>query len=304
MNLNLANLKTFVEIIETGSFSGAARSLGLSQPAVSLQVKALERDVGAQLLERRGRRLELTEAGRVLHAQALGLVEAARRLEETMEQSAVEVRGLMRAAASTIPGEYILPALLGPFKAAYPFVQVTLEIADSATVARRTMSGEVDIGFAGALPDNPQLDASPLCADKLVLIIPPGHPLGARKRVSAESLASADLVLREEGSGTRRAMLAALADMGLNLPDLNVVVELGSTNAVVNAVASGAGVSLVSAWALDCPLRTGMVSAVHLPGERFRRQFYLLTRRKALSRPVQAFKDFLDQNRPSLARSP
>ncbi len=298
--MNLSNLKTFIEIVESGGFSSAARALGLSQPAVSLQVKALEREFGASLLERRGKNIELTEAGRVLYRQALSVVEQARQLEEAMEQSTAEVRGSLRAAASTIPGEYILPSLLGPFKAEYPFVQVVLEVADSATVARKTAGGETDIGFVGALPEDPQLESHTLCADRLLLIIPPGHPLGGQKRVAPANLAAADFVLREEGSGTRRTMLAALAAMGLALADLNVVVELGSTNAVVNAVASGAGISLVSTWALDFARQTGSVSAMRIPGEDFTRNFYYITRRKPLSRQVKAFVDWLEKNRPSL----
>ncbi len=301
--MNLSNLKTFIQIVESGSFSGAARALGLSQPAVSLQVKALEREFGAELMERRGKNLELTEAGRTLYREALELVEQARRLEDAMEQSAAEVRGTLRAAASTIPGEYILPALLGPFKTEYPFVRVVLEVADSASVARRTAAGEVDIGFTGALPDDPQLQSRPLCADRLVLITPPGHPLGQKKRLTPEDLAAADIVLREEGSGTRRTMLAALSAMGLGLTDLNVVVELGSTNAVVNAVASGAGISLVSAWALDCALETSRIMAVRLPGQDFIRQFYYMTRPKPLSRPVRALVDYLEKNRALRANS-
>lgn len=217
-----------------------------------------------------------------------------------MEQSAAEVRGTLRAAASTIPGEYILPALLGPFKAEYPFVQVILEVADSATVARKTAGGETDIGFVGALPDDPQLESRPFCSDRLVLITPPGNPLGAKKRITADDLAAADFVLREDGSGTRRTMLVALATMGLTLPDLSVVMELGSTNAVVNAVASGAGISLISVWALDWALRTGSVGAVRLTGQDFGRQFHYVTRRKPLSRPIKAFVDYLEKNRPSL----
>jgi len=298
--MNLNNLKTFIEIVESGGFSSAARALGLSQPAVSLQVKALEREFGARLLERRGKNLGLTEAGRVLYRQALSVVEQARQLEEAMDQSAAEVRGLLRAAASTIPGEYILPTLLGPFKAEYPFVQIVLEVADSATVTRKIVSGEADIGCVGALPEDPQLESHPLCADRLLLITPPDHPLGGKKRVTSDDLAAAYFVLREEGSGTRRTMLAALAAMGLALADLNVVVELGSTNAVVNAVASGAGISLVSTWALDCVLQTRRVSAVRLPGEDFTRNFHYLTRKKPLSRQVKAFVDWLERNRPIL----
>jgi DNA-binding transcriptional LysR family regulator len=118
--------------------------------------------------------------------------------------------------------------------------------------------------------------------------------------VTSDDLAAAYFVLREEGSGTRRTMLAALAAMGLALADLNVVVELGSTNAVVNAVASGAGISLVSTWALDCVLQTRRVSAVRLPGEDFTRNFHYLTRKKPLSRQVKAFVDWLERNRPIL----
>ena len=118
--------------------------------------------------------------------------------------------------------------------------------------------------------------------------------------MTSEDLAAADFVLRDEGSGTRGTMLAALAAMGLSLADLNVVVELGSTNAVVNAVVSGTGISLVSTWALDCALQTGSVSAVRLPGDDFTRSFHYLTRRKPLSRQVKAFVDWLERNRPTL----
>ncbi|MHB8780424.1 MAG: selenium metabolism-associated LysR family transcriptional regulator [Candidatus Geothermincolia bacterium] len=295
--MNINNLQTFIEIVRAGSFSGAARRLGLSQPGVSFQIRALEREFGAQLLERRGKTIELTDAGKVLYDQALELVESAAKLRDAMDETSTEVRGTVHAAASTIPGEFILPRLASEFRKRHPFVQMIVEISDSRTAMEQTAAGTVDVAFCGAPAEMPQLESRPFYSDRLVMIAPPDHPLRG-KSAALDDLREMDLVMREEGSGTRRTILRSLAEGGLALADLHIALELGSTTAVINAVAAGAGVSLVSRWALDCPLSMGLVAEIPLAGIDLSRRFYYITRRRALPRQVRAFLELLE-NEPA-----
>lgn len=300
LEMNINHLKAFVETVESGSFSKAARALGISQPAVSFHINALEKELQSKLLERTGKQLVLTEAGKVLFKHALTIVREMERLEADMSSSAAEPAGKIRIAASSIPGEHILPKLLGPFRQSYPFIQISVEIADTSVATRKTVQAEVDIGFTGAPAEEGVIENHPLCPDELLLITPPQHPLAGRKSIKVEEIKGQDFIMREEGSGTRLRMIQSFSEVGISLGDLNVVMELGSTNAVINAVAASAGVSLVSQWALDCPLARGIIEASRIEGVNLSRNFYYITRKKTQPRQVEALVDFVERRKEGL----
>jgi LysR family transcriptional regulator, transcriptional activator of the cysJI operon len=286
--MNVSQLRTFVEIVDRGSFSEAARSMGVSQPAVTMQIQGLEADLGATLLERRYRRVDLTEAGRSLLPTArkvLAELEGARAAIDGLSDT---VGGHLELAVSTTPGQYILPRLLGSFLKAYPEVSVSLRVYDSADVVARVESGEAHLGMTGAKLPHAKADFEQMGTDDLLMVCPPGSPLAGRKGVTLAQVAEHPFIVRETGSGTRLVFEKALKDGGVDPADLQVVMELGTSEAIVNAVEGGMGVGVVSHWMADKALALGTVAKVNAPGFPVSRPFYAVTPRGARSRAGEA----------------
>jgi DNA-binding transcriptional LysR family regulator len=286
--MNVSQLRTFVEIVDRGSFSEAARSMGVSQPAVTMQIQGLEADLGATLLERRHRRVDLTEAGRSLLPTArkvLGELEGARAAIDGLSDT---VGGHLELAVSTTPGQYILPRLLGSFLQAYPDVSVSLRVYDSADVVARVESGEAHLGMTGAKLPHAKADFERMGTDDLLMVCPPGSPLAGRTNLTLAQVAEHPFIVRESGSGTRLVFEKALKDGGVDPADLEVVMELGTSEAIVNAVEGGMGVGVVSHWMADKALALGTVAKVDAPGFPVSRPFYAVLPRGARSRAADA----------------
>jgi DNA-binding transcriptional LysR family regulator len=274
--MNLDHLRTFVLIVEQGSLSAAARARRISQPAVSKQLQRLEAELGLGLLVRGPKRdVALTPAGERLLAFAREVLDRQAALELDLGGLKAAGPGTLTLAASTIPGEYLLPGLLAAFRKRYPQVELAMTISDTADVASRLLADEADVGVLGSALRRPGLRLERLVGDELVLAVPPDHPFAARKRVPVAELAGQPLVLREEGSGTRRTAEAALASAGARLAAGDVVLTLGSTQAVLQAVAQGLGVGFVSARAADQARAGGYLACVGLEGVDLRRDLYL-----------------------------
>lgn len=293
--MNINQLKAFVSIVERGTFSAAARATGVSQPAVSLQIQALEEYLGVDLLDRRTKKVQLTEAGKLFYPIAIQVVSQVENAQHQLEELGDSVKGRLAVGGSTIPGEYILPKLLGKFKKEYPDVSITLRIADTREITEQIVSGELQVGLIGAEPSGGQLSARPFLHDELVFIVPAGHILSQKRFVSLDDLAQAQFITRERGSGTRQTIESYLFKQGLSLDDLNIVMELGSTEAVVNAVSAGLGTSIVSKWAAERSLKLGEISIVKLPGPAFARDLYLVVSKHAPARSTQAFLSFIEK---------
>ncbi|MGD8625501.1 MAG: LysR substrate-binding domain-containing protein, partial [Anaerolineae bacterium] len=183
--------------------------------------------------------------------------------------------GTLVVAASTIPGEYLLPALLAAFRREYPHIQVEMMVSDTDGVADRLLDRRADVGMVGSPVDRPDLRLERLVRDEIVLVIPSRHDFAGRRRVTADDLRGQSLILREEGSGTRHSVEAALATAGLSLPRENVVLTLGSTQAVLQAVEQGLGVGFVSARAAGPAQSAGRVAWTRLDGVDLGRDLYL-----------------------------
>ena len=290
--MNLEHLRTLVSIVEQGSLSAAARARHISQPAVSKQVQRLEAELGVTLLLRAPRRrVELTPAGERVLAFARQTLARYEALERDLAGLQAVVQGRLSLAASTIPGEYVLPALLAAFRAEYPQVEVQMTIGDTADVVARVLAGEADLGVVGSAVQRPGLRLERLLGDELVLVVPLDHPFASRKQISVAELEGQPLVLREEGSGTRHSVEAALASVGARVPQRDVVMVLGSSQAVLQAVAQGLGLGFVSARA--AAQAAGRLACVGLEGVDLRRGLYLAYLPQRLTRRlVSRFLDF------------
>lgn len=290
--MNLNQLRAFMAVVQKGTFSAAARQVGISQPAVSLQIQALEEDLGVHLLDRGARQVRLTEAGEVFYPTAVRIVSEIEKVRRRLDELGEKVRGRLSVGGSTIPGQYILPRLLGLFRKEYPEVIVSLRIADTGAIVDAVAAGELQVGLVGARLGSEHLNTEPFAADELVLVVSHDHPLAALDHIDIERLKEADFILREKGSGTRHAMAEYLAGRGVKVDELNVVMELGSTETVVSAVEAGLGISMVSKWAVEKSLELGLVKTVLLPGLPIRRELYLVYRKGAPTRVTEAFLSF------------
>lgn len=294
--LNVTQLRAFVSVVEHGSFSEAARVMGLSQPAVTMQVQGLEADLGVTLLERHYRRIEMTEAGRALLPYArvvLGELEAAR---DEIERISDKVGGHLTIAASTTPGQYVLPKLLGSFLRANKEATVSLRVADSAEVVEMVESGDAQIGMTGAEVPGTRALFEPMGKDRLVLVCPPDSHLLTAPDLTLGDIAEEPFIMRESGSGTRIIFEETLRSAGIDPADLRVMIELGTSEAIVSAVEGGMGVGVVSAWMAEKALKLGTIAEVPVPDFPVERPFYALAPRGALRRAAEALLEHLRAN--------
>ncbi|MGQ9600919.1 MAG: LysR substrate-binding domain-containing protein [Anaerolineae bacterium] len=249
--MQLAYLRTFVEVVQRKSFSAAAQALGISQPAVSQQMRSLEEELGVKLLLRDGRGpIGLTAAGETVLAFARSTLAAYEALHAELRRLQEEIAGTLYLAASTTPGEYLVPQLLAAFRAQHPNVEAQVTVSDTADVVQRVQSSACDLGFIGAPVEGSGLVLERLAADEIVLAVYPEHPFATRERVSWEEVIAQPLIMREEGSGTRRTVEMALAAQGKTLPRESISLTLGSMQAVIQAIREGLGIGFVSAMAV------------------------------------------------------
>lgn len=296
-DVQLPYLVTFSKAAELSNFSGAAKALGLSQAAVSQRVQALEKALGTPLFRRQGGRVLLTPAGRTLYEYAQRILalhgEARREVAGPGAPSPAE----LLLAASSVPGEYLLPALLSDFGQKHPHVRVRATVTDSTAVVSQVERGEVSLGLVGRRDTNPDLEFRYLASDRMVLVVPPGHALGGRKKVSVKHLSGHPLILRESGSGLRHCFEKSLERAGRSLGDLPVALELGSNEGIKSAVVRGVGVAVLSAYAVQKELRAGTLLAVELGDLGCDREMFVVRdKRRVLPLPARLFVDFLDQH--------
>lgn len=288
----LHNIETFVTIAAEGSFSSAARRLGITQPSVSEQVRALEHHFGQALFERLGRETRLTTAGRRLHEHAERLLLALSEMERDLEALKEGARGVLTIAASPVPGEAVLPALLPLFQIEHPETSVRETIGDTRAVIDRLLRREAELAMIGGPFHDERCLSEVVSRDEFALIAPRNHALALLDTVTAEQIAHEPLVLREEGSGARAAVEAAFAAAGI--ARVRVVAELGSTEAVKAAVAAGLGIGFVSVCALVAAGPAGVLRALPMADFAPARDLLLVSERgRPLSNLAQAFRTFL-----------
>jgi DNA-binding transcriptional LysR family regulator len=291
--MNLSQLRAFIAVVEHNSFSSAARALGVSQPAVTMQVQGLESDVGATLLDRYYRKVELTEAGRTLLPFARDILSTLEEAQIAVDALSGRVTGRLAMAASTTPGQYILPRLLGEFIRENPEVGIELAVHDTSDVVAMVEEGRADLGLTGAHLPGTRVGFEELGKDTLVMIGPTDSDLASKRKVKLEDLVEEPFIMREQGSGTRIVMEETLKAGGIDPAELRIVTELGSSEAIVTAVEGGMGLGVVSRWMAEKALQLGTVAeikAAHFPSER---PFYLVMPKGTLTRAAGAFVEFL-----------
>lgn len=300
--MDLRRLEVFVKVAELGSFSRAAEALFLTQPTVSEHVRGLEEALGVQLLDRLGRGAVPTPAGEVLLTYARRVLGLMREARQAIDQFQGRLSGELIMGGSTIPGEYVLPALIGQFKAKSPEVSISLRVGDSSQVNEWVEEGRVEIGVVGARPASRALHARELMADEMVLAVPTHHPWNGRTEVTLADVRTQPLILRERGSGTRAAFERALAEVGVELGAFRIAGEMGSTQAVKQAVRAGVGITMISRRAVDDEVRARLLWSLKVRDLNVARAFFLVTHRDRTRSPLaQAFLEFVESQGPALA---
>jgi len=289
--LNLDQLRSFWVVAERGNISHATKLLALTQSAISRQIQALERGLGVRLFAREGRTMSLTDAGRILREHARQVFHAVEQAREAVDAVKGLERGHLRVGAASTIGTYLLPGPLGAFKRAHPAIDIILEVANKARTLERLLTGEIDLGFVGPPIDSRDLAAEEWMTDDLGLITAPSHPLAGSPRVRTRDLVSQVFIVREPGSGTREIVEEELARAGV---EIRRTMEMGSTEAIKQAVAAGLGVSIVSRYAVTLETLTGRLWFAPVSDLRLVRQLYAVHhRRRPLSRTSAAFLELL-----------
>jgi len=293
--MDLRRLEIFVRVAEFGSFSRAAEALFLTQPTVSEHVRALEDELGVQLLDRLGRGAAPTPAGQLLLGYARKLLALAGEAQQAVDQFQGRVSGELIVGGSSIPGEYVLPSLIGAFRAKHPEIAVSLLIGDSRSVQGWVEAGRVEIGVVGVRPTGRSLESRQLMADELVVVVAPDHPWVGRSSVTVEDIRHEPLILRERGSGSRDTLERALGAVGLDFGAFRIVGEMGSTQAIKQAIRAGFGVSLISRRAVEEECRARLLGCVPVQDLDVSRAFHLVTHRERSRSPLaQAFLAFVE----------
>ena len=276
--MDLHRLEIFVKVAELKSFTLAAEALRLSQPTVSEHIRSLEEMVEATLVDRLGRELRLTAAGQLLYRYAVRLLQ----VREEARQAMADFRGVQAGriviGASTIPGSYLLPQIIGAFKRKHPAVQITLKIANTAAVAEMVQKGEVGLGLVGSRLPEKRLSFEEVYLDELVLAVTPQHPWAARPEVALAELYGQPFIMRERGSGTQMAVKRILGEHGLDFGNLTVAAEMPNTEAVRQSIKAGVGIGILSRLAVAAELSYGDLVAVTVTGIKLHRPLYLIQR--------------------------
>lgn len=291
--MNIDFLKTFVKIAQLGNLTKVAEELGFSQPAITKQLKALEQEFGAELLERGQKKPRLSEAGLILEmyaGQILSLIEKAKYDITKLNKT---VSGKLNIAASSIPGHYILPCIAGEFCKEYPLVHLSFENGDTDEVIKRVLDKSVQIGAVGAYPNLSQLICHRFFTDRLILIASCGHKWSKVEQISVNGLKNGTFIWREKGSGTRKSIENILLSQGIDVSQLNISMELGSTESIVTAVEAGYGVSFVSKWSVQKAIQLGRLKEIEIAGFNGNRDLYLIYLSSDLvPRTVESFVNF------------
>jgi len=295
IDFSFRDLEVFCKVVELESFSKAAEAVSLVQASVSERIASLEKKIGMPLLDRLGRKVIPTAAGELLHKHATLLLEMKETAELEIERFTGLKQGEISMGGSTIPGEYILPDLIGRFKKKYPHLSIKMTIADSGEIENRVIDGQLEIGVIGSKSLHANLLCQKLWEDELVLAVPVRHPWARRKAVSIQDLRETPFILREDGSGTLKILEAYLRESGVEgTAALEVSARFGSSTAVKEGIKAGLGLSILSARAIDTEVKAGILKGLKVRGLPMYRNFFLIRNKLRIASPAcQAMLEFL-----------
>src|SRR5581483_9151101 len=297
--MDTRQLQAFCEVVAQRSFSKAAERLGVTQPAVSLQIRGLEKRLGTQLLDRSGRRVEPTEAGTKLYRSAQRLLALEDEiLVELADEATGELGGTFSIGASTGPGGVVLARLLCRFAEEHRELHVALSVFDTQTVVERVADRTLELGVVGAAPRHRGVEYEPFVHDTVILACPPGHPFAGRT-VRLDELKDGPLILMQDGAGVRQMIEDELRRSPTRLRDLGVRIELGLQESVASAVRGGHGVTFISRSSVENDLAAGTLAEARVAGLELERDIYLV--RPAGRTETRAARTFLAFARDALA---
>jgi DNA-binding transcriptional LysR family regulator len=289
--MDTRQLAAFCAVVDRRSFSQAAESLGVSQPAVSLQIRSLEERLGTQLIDRSGRRVEPTEAGLRLYRGAQRLLALEEQLVDDVAAGAGgPLRGRLELGASSGPGETVLPLLLGEFQQRHPDVHVALSVHDTQTIVDLVARRELELGVVGASRRHRGVAFEPFFRDEVILVCPQGHRFAGRT-IDLDELKGEPLILMQEGAGVRQVIEDELRRAGVRLRDLDVRLELGVKESVRIAVRAGFGVSFISRTSVEADLAEGAIAEARVEGLEPAREISLV--RATGRRPTRVAETFV-----------
>ncbi|HEX7504083.1 MAG TPA: selenium metabolism-associated LysR family transcriptional regulator, partial [Syntrophales bacterium] len=279
--MTIQQLEALIHLVDERSFSRAAKKMHLTQPSLTKHIRNIEEALGSKVVNRSSRSLALTPEGKILCDYARRIV----KLRDEAREQVLRLRdietGDIRIAASTIPATYILPYAIGGFRKKFPEIRTTVRTADSTDVIEMVLGNGAEIGFIGKKPSGGRLSSEALWKDRLVLAVPSGHPWAKRRSARLAEISRQPFVIREKGSGTRETLESCLRESGIpGPPHLNIVAELGSSEAVKESILAGLGLSVISAHAIRRELKSGLLAALSIDECAIERSFYLIYRRQ------------------------
>ncbi len=291
--MDLHQLRVFSSVFKNRSFSKAAEQLRLSQPTVSDHIMSLEEELGCKLFDRLGRTIIPTKEAEILSVHAIELLEKAANIKDVLGQSRKEISGELIIGASSIPGTYLMPEIMTGFREKYPAVSFQVLIADSREIVDKVLKNEILLGIVGTKLTSTQLHFSPFIQDELIVVSSPS--LTKESKITVQGLKTYPIILREEGSGTRRETEKILEGSGTSFDDLNIVSIVGSTDAVKQAVKAGLGIAIVSRFSVKEELKYRTLKEIKLTNVLMERRFYVVTHKKrGLPAAYHAFLAYLD----------
>jgi DNA-binding transcriptional LysR family regulator len=294
--MDLWQLNIFCKVVELKGFSKAGDAIHLSQPTISSHIKDLENHFECQLIDRLGKKAVPTKAGELLYHYARKLIALRDETQAAMAEFHGRIKGRLVIGGSTIPGGYILPKCIGAFTTVYPEVTISLIIGDTDQIIQDVLSGSPEFGIVGAKTSNKNISQKKLIEDEMRLIVTADHRWADKKHINPDLMFKEPFIVRERGSGTLKSIKLSLKEKGYASENLNIVAEMGSTEAVIQGIKSNVGVSILSTIAVAEELKAGTLKALTIKELNLKRSFYLITHKQRSASPIcKAFISFLEK---------
>lgn len=292
--MDFKQLESFVTIAKLKSFSKAAEKLYLTQPTISNHIHLLEKELGTILFNRTNKNITLTRAGDILYEYAISILNKKEHAYFSLNEFKGKIEGILEISSSSIPELYYLTDVICEFSKKYPDVKYSLMKYDTRQVTDKILNGDIDFGIVGAKNDAFQLEYLDIMDDEIALVLPGTGPLSTLESVTAEDCLKLPLVLREDGSGTRSAVMNFLSEKGIDLESLNIVAEVESNETIKRFVELGLGVSFVSKRSIQREVTEGRLKSLPVNNEWISRKFYFVYHKKRVLSPLsETFKNFI-----------
>lgn len=273
--MKIERIETFIALVDLESYSLTAEKFDLSQPAVSMQIKSLEEFFDTKLFHKEKGEIILTPAGKIVYQEGKKILKRWGYLRQRVESKKDMQLKKLKIASSTIPSEYLLPQIISKLNKNIEALKTEVSVGDSRSMINLLENDEVDLIIVGYKPRKSKFKTIELCSDNLSLVAPRDHPLVKKDKISLVELQNQNLLIREDGSGTRKATISAFKEAGLQLDDFNIISQLGSTEAIISAVESGLGISFISKIAAQKAATCRRVTELKVADAAYERKFYL-----------------------------